>query len=347
MQGTPWHYEYLSDSNGKKNNKNCAFNDEGRCSCKISVNYNKECIGKRECDEFEYGSFRGRRNNTYVSDSDSVTKTYKTESDINPYTENYKNGGINEDGELEHEIELVLSKSKSKIFKEAMKEWRFMYGNPNSNIYNVKNGEFLFVSQKCIHVMENEKPIEYNKVTDEKQEKGKRKDYHREYVDETLIGTQINIENSTDNKCKKYYNFRSDKKTISASKNKDIVLADHRNENDDMIPIYAKRRRKFKQDYKLVEIKINDMLNKYTNGNFEISLCLPSGYQFELKCIENNNHTLIKWDRIYEIYESSNKYESINLLLKLCKKVYNKKKKEKNYRVKHKNKQYSDCEYID
>lgn len=57
LQGSAWHYEYLS---GREtyNSKNCVFNTGKRCSCKISPNHNLPCVGRTECEEFERSSFR-------------------------------------------------------------------------------------------------------------------------------------------------------------------------------------------------------------------------------------------------------------------------------------------------
>lgn len=56
LQGAPWHYEYLQCKTKKKNSKNCAFNTGVKCTCKISINHGKVCVGENECDEFERGN---------------------------------------------------------------------------------------------------------------------------------------------------------------------------------------------------------------------------------------------------------------------------------------------------
>ena len=50
LQGTPWHYEC---GNEHKNKQNCFFNRQGNCSCKISPQFNRECVGSESCDEYE------------------------------------------------------------------------------------------------------------------------------------------------------------------------------------------------------------------------------------------------------------------------------------------------------
>lgn len=54
LSGTPWHIE-KGKGTGIRNNTNCAFNVQGRCSCIISCNHNNVCVGKIACEEFEYG----------------------------------------------------------------------------------------------------------------------------------------------------------------------------------------------------------------------------------------------------------------------------------------------------
>ena len=57
MQGTPWHYEYLHKKKKKRNSINCVFNNGQRCSCKISKNHGKQCVGENYCGDFERCSF--------------------------------------------------------------------------------------------------------------------------------------------------------------------------------------------------------------------------------------------------------------------------------------------------
>lgn len=54
LSGTPWHIE-KGKGTGIRNNTNCAFNVQGRCSCISSCNHNNVCVGKIACEEFEYG----------------------------------------------------------------------------------------------------------------------------------------------------------------------------------------------------------------------------------------------------------------------------------------------------
>lgn len=61
LQGTPWHYEYLKNNKFKRNSKNCVYNTGERCSCTISVNYRKTCVGEHGCEEFERSSYKQPR----------------------------------------------------------------------------------------------------------------------------------------------------------------------------------------------------------------------------------------------------------------------------------------------
>lgn len=74
LQGTPWHYEYLKNDDSRYNSKNCVFNSEGGCYCTISVNYFHDCIGKRECEEFEQSSVKAVRGMQKKSSKESSFK---------------------------------------------------------------------------------------------------------------------------------------------------------------------------------------------------------------------------------------------------------------------------------
>lgn len=57
LQGTPWHYEYLNNKKSKRNSINCIYNTGRKCACTFSNNYGKQCIGEKNCSDFERCSF--------------------------------------------------------------------------------------------------------------------------------------------------------------------------------------------------------------------------------------------------------------------------------------------------
>ena len=53
MQGTPWHYEYLHNKKSKRNSINCIYNNGYKCIYAISQYHGKQCVGARNCSDFE------------------------------------------------------------------------------------------------------------------------------------------------------------------------------------------------------------------------------------------------------------------------------------------------------
>ena len=76
LSGTPWHIE-KGKGEGIRNNTNCAFNDQGRCSCTISCNHNNVCVGKIACEEFEYGMTNKTKSKVIQSSIDDKTENSK------------------------------------------------------------------------------------------------------------------------------------------------------------------------------------------------------------------------------------------------------------------------------
>lgn len=78
LQGTPWHYEYLQKpkSKSKRNSKNCIYNTGDHCSCTISTNHRKSCVGECACGEFERSSFKQSKTKKQQN-SNSIKKVPK------------------------------------------------------------------------------------------------------------------------------------------------------------------------------------------------------------------------------------------------------------------------------
>ncbi len=52
LQGTPWHPEQMHKA-CKEGSKYCLYNSDNICACRASLFYQKACVGKGDCEEFE------------------------------------------------------------------------------------------------------------------------------------------------------------------------------------------------------------------------------------------------------------------------------------------------------
>ncbi len=52
LQGTPWHPEHMHRA-CKEGSKYCLYNNDNICVCRASIFYQKECVGKGDCEDFE------------------------------------------------------------------------------------------------------------------------------------------------------------------------------------------------------------------------------------------------------------------------------------------------------
>ncbi len=52
LQGTPWHSEQIHKT-CKEGSKYCLYNNDNICACRASLFYQKVCVGKGDCEEFE------------------------------------------------------------------------------------------------------------------------------------------------------------------------------------------------------------------------------------------------------------------------------------------------------
>lgn len=88
LQGSPWHYEYLQNKKSKRNSINCVFNNGYKCTCSVSANREKTCVGEHNCDDFERCSFSRpdlykeakAKNSNHAENNTKPTATYKNKT---------------------------------------------------------------------------------------------------------------------------------------------------------------------------------------------------------------------------------------------------------------------------
>lgn len=229
---------------------------------------------------------------------------------------------------LEQEKELVLSKSKNKVFKEAVKEWRQI--SSELKIINIKNGELLVVSKKCIDLIENTKPMKINSVTNSK--KNYNLSYYEKLRENGNCHRQNNInENFTSQviNCPYRINDRCIETNSICSNKKDCEYLNSFHTNR-IRREYERQEQEEKEKIKVIIEKLNTRLVECGKDNFYF-LCSDNG-EFILSSKTGKQKIIEKYIINYLCTEyKENVYSK---LIELCKNLGKSKNNKKSYEEK-------------